>query len=164
VPPEGERFVAPKAGEVERPAHFIPSLRFRGMYLLDDEELEVEASVRGGTEAVGAVLGAVTVGGDPVPLVGVEGLGFFGIDVFDQGGLSGQVLLPNVEVILAFDRDLILRAGSGLSGFRLNRCMGPLSLVGQLRLPIVDVWMLPEDDFEDPLISVGAMLEIGLAL
>jgi hypothetical protein len=134
------------------------------MYMVDDEEFEVEASLRVGTEAVGAVLGVVTVGGDPVPLAGIEGFGFFGIDVFSQSGLSGQVLLPNVDVILAFDRDLILRAGSGLSGFRVTRCMGPLSVVAQLRLPIVDVWMVPEDDFEDPLVSVGAALEFGLAL
>jgi hypothetical protein len=106
----------------------------------------------------------VTIGGDPVPLVGVEGLGFFGIDAFDANGLSGQVLLPDLSVSLAFDRDLVLRAGSGLSGFRIDKCMGPLSVVGQLRLPIIDVWMVPDDDFEDPLISVGAMLEIGLAL
>jgi hypothetical protein len=164
LPPDAERFVPPRATEPARTAHVIPSLRLRAMYLLDDEEFEVEASLRGGTEAVGGVVGVVTVGGDPVPLVGVEGLGFFGIDVFDQDGLSGQVLLPNIDVILAFDRDLVLRAGSGLSGFRATKCMGPLSVVGQLRLPIVDVWMVPDDDFEDPLISVGAMLEFGLAL
>jgi hypothetical protein len=31
-------------------------------------------------------------------------------------------------------------------------------------LPIIDVWMVPDDDFQDPLISVGAMLELGIAL
>ena len=134
------------------------------MYMLEEEEFEVEASVRAGTEAIAVALGVVTVGGDPVPLVGVEGFGFFGIDAFDSGGLSGQVLLPDIAVSAAFDRDLILRAGSGISGFRVSSCMGPLSFVGQLRLPIIDVWMVPDDDFEDPLLSVGAMLEIGLAL
>jgi hypothetical protein len=134
------------------------------MYMLEEEEFEVEASLRGGTEAIAATVGLVTIGGDPVPLVGVEGFGFFGIDAFDNGDLSGQVLLPDVSVSLAFDRALVLRAGSGLSGFRIHRCMGPLAVVGQLRLPIIDVWMVPDDDFEDPLISVGAMLEIGLAL
>jgi hypothetical protein len=164
VPADGERFVPPRPAERTRSAHFVPSLRLRAMYMLEEEEFEVEASVRAGTEAVAGTVGVVTIGGDPVPLVGVEGFGFFGIDAFDKGGLSGQVLLPDVSVNLAFDRSLVLRAGSGLSGFRISRCMGPLSLVGQLRLPIIDVWMVPDDDFEDPLISVGAMLEIGLAL
>jgi hypothetical protein len=164
VPGEAERFVPPKPAVEKRSAHFVPSLRFRAMYMLEEEEFEVEASLRGGTEAIAATVGLVTIGGDPVPLVGVEGFGFFGIDAFDNGDLSGQVLLPDVSVSLAFDRALVLRAGSGLSGFRIHRCMGPLAVVGQLRLPIIDVWMVPDDDFEDPLISVGAMLEIGLAL
>lgn len=164
VPAEGKRFVAPVAPEGERPLHFIPTLRFRPTYLIDAEEIAVEASVRAGIEAIAGTLGVVTVDGDPVPLAGVEAFGFFGIDLFAKDGLSAQVLLPDIAVAAIFESDLILRAGSGLSGLRVTKCMGPISVVGQLRLPIIDVWMVPDDDFEDPAISIGTMLEIGIAL
>jgi len=165
VPEEGKRFVAPVAPEAARPLHFIPALRFRMSYLVDAEDIALEGSVRAGIEHVAGTLGVVSVDGDdPVPLAGVEIGGFFGIDVFAKDGLSGQVLLPDVELAAIFDSDLILRAGSGLSGFRVTKCMGPISIVGQLRLPIVDVWMVPDNSFEDPVISLGTMLEIGIAL
>jgi hypothetical protein len=86
LPAEQDRFVAPKAFEPERSWHFIPTFRLRAMFMLEEEELEVEASLRGGTEAIAATLGVVTIGGDPVPIVGVEGFGFFGIDAFDGRG------------------------------------------------------------------------------
>jgi hypothetical protein len=164
VPPENNRFLSPETAERERPFHLIPSIRFRSMYMLDAEEIEVESTVRFGLEVIAGTFGVVTVGGDPTLVAGVEGLGFVGLDVFDNDGFSAQVLLPDIELSAIFDRDLILRAGSGLTGFRVNQCMGPIIMTGQLRLPIIDVWMVPDDDFEDPVVSVGTMLEIGIAL
>jgi hypothetical protein len=156
--------VAPVAPERERSFHLIPALRLRAMYMIEDEEFEVEASLRVGLEVIAGTVGLVTVGGDPVPFAGVEAAGFTGIEAFEQGGLSGQVLLPTVDLAAIFDQHVILRAGSGLSGFRVSSCMGPIILAGQLRLPNLDVWMVADDDFQDPLISVGAMLVLGIAL
>jgi hypothetical protein len=126
--------------------------------------IDWEAALRLGTEDAAGMVGLVTIDGEANFLLQADFFSYRGVDVSQKEGMLVQVLVPNVELGAIFADSLVLRAGSGLTGFRVSKCMGKFGVVAQLRVPMIDVWLVPDNDFEDPQVSVGAAIEVGVFL
>ena len=165
LPPSSAAFAPPTEVEQLNPPHIITSLDISPFgFATGVKGGGVGVMARAGVEYLGAGIGYIRAGEYNLFALGLHGVRYFGIQLFEEGVWTGHFLLPDIRATLVAGPGLFgFQFGTGLAGFRACACFQPVQFKLDVRGPTLDVWAFVGKDAPTS-VSLGGSVDVGVAV